>query len=248
MKETILKWKKIFPTKYLEIGELMTSEMLENMIFHYSKKVKALTICFRSLWTKPKDYRLLTLLESSNLIELNIQKCLGNGLLLITSSLTDLKTLRIGHITASKKAVDSVTRLTNLEEIELFDCIQNDSSVVNYSSLIHIASITLNWNGSLTGLGLSYLVTNKEFLVQLKIMDCHGISSEGYHCLTTLTNLTNLLINMSQLDDAGLNIICSSCLLIEYLDIRNNDLSVEALNNIHCLIYLKTLFLPDLNT
>jgi Leucine-rich repeat (LRR) protein len=38
--------------------------------------------------------------------------------------------------------------------------------------------------------------------------------------------------------------ICSSCLLIEYLDIRFNDLiTVEGLNNIHCLIHLKSLSL-----
>jgi hypothetical protein len=37
--------------------------------------------------------------------------------------------------------------------------------------------------------------------------------------------------------------ICSSCLLIEYLDIQWNDhITIEGLNNIHCLTHLKTLF------
>jgi hypothetical protein len=36
--------------------------------------------------------------------------------------------------------------------------------------------------------------------------------------------------------------ICSSCLLIEYLDIQvNNHITVEGLSNIHCLIHLKSL-------
>jgi hypothetical protein len=46
------------------------------------------------------------------------------------------------------------------------------------------------------------------------------------------------------LNDIGLNMICSSCLLIEYLDIRWNDqITVEGLKIIHCLIHLKSLFL-----
>jgi hypothetical protein len=96
----------------------------------------------------------------------------------------------------------------------------------------------------LSGLGLSYLVANKQFLVQLEIICCNGISSEGYHCLTTLTNLTSLSIRSSRLDDIRMNMISSSCLLIEYLAIRYNDtITVEGLNNIHCLIHLKTLLL-----
>jgi hypothetical protein len=243
MKEKIIQWKNVFPTKYLEIGESMTSKMFKDMILHYSKKIKSITISFETIWTLKKGYRLLTLLESSILIELNIKNCLGKELLLITSSLTDLRTLRIGHMTHSK-AVDSVTRLTNLVEIELFDCINKNSSVLNYSSLINIASMTLIWCQGLTEKGLRYLVLKKDFLVQLEIKECHAISSEGFHCLTTLTNLTNLTINVSQFDDIGLNMICSSCLLIEYLNVQKNDVTIEGFNNIHCLIYLKTLFLP----
>jgi hypothetical protein len=43
------------------------------------------------------------------------------------------------------------------------------------------------------------------------------------------------------LNDIGLNKICSNCLLIEYLDI--DFITLEGLNNIHCLIHLKSLFL-----
>jgi hypothetical protein len=187
-----------------------------------------------------KGYKHLILLKS-NLIELSIQQCLGKGLAIISSSFTNLKTLRIAHCfkATKNKSVDSLSRLTNLGEIELNDCIQNDISVVNYSSLINIASMTLIWCEGLTGKGLRYLVVNKEFLVQLKIKECHEIAAEGYHCLTTLTNLTNLTINVSQLDDIGLNMICSSCLLIEYLNVQKNDVTIEGFNKINCLIYLK---------
>jgi hypothetical protein len=101
----------------------------------------------------------------------------------------------------------------------------------------------------LSGLGLSNLMANKEFLLQLEICYCCRISSEGYHCLTTLTNLTCLTARNSELNDIGLNMICSSCLLIEYLDIQgNNDLiTVEGLNSIHCLIHLNTLLCKPIN-
>jgi hypothetical protein len=90
-------------------------------------------------------------------------------------------------------------------------------------------------------------VANKELLVQLKLSYCNGISSQGYHCLTNLTNLTSLSI-CSKLDSIGLNMICSSCLLIEYLDIRNNRrITVEGLNNLYYLIHLKSLVLYRAN-
>jgi hypothetical protein len=95
---------------------------------------------------------------------------------------------------------------------------------VNYSTLVKIKSITtVSLCHSLSGLGLSYLVVNKEFLLKLEINNCLGIPPEGYHCLTTLTNLIVLTINtFAWFDDVGLNMICSSCLLIEYLDIKRS--------------------------
>jgi Leucine-rich repeat (LRR) protein len=243
MKQMILEWKRVFPIKYLEIGEFMTDDMLFKMVNHYSNVVTTLTISFNSILTI-KGYKHLTLLKPSNLIELSIQQCLGKGLAIISRSFTDLKTLRIAHVfKATNKAVDSFSRLTNLVKIELYDCIQNDISVVNYSSLINIASMTLIWCENLTGVGLRYLVVSKEFLVQLKITECHKIAAEGYHCLTTLTNLTNLTVNFCQFNDIGLNMICSTCLLIEYLDVQGTGITIEGLINIHCLIHLKSLIL-----
>jgi Leucine-rich repeat (LRR) protein len=131
--------------------------------------------------------------------------------------------------------------LNNIEHLD-------DAAVVNFSTIAKMKSIRIFGCGDLSGLGLSYLVANKQFLVQLKIICCKGISSEGYHCLTTLTNLTNLSVYNIKLDDIGLILICSSCLLVEYLDIQRNDfittfITVEGLNNIHCLIHLQSLSL-----
>jgi hypothetical protein len=144
--------------------------------------------------------------------------------------------------------VDSLSKLTNLEKIFVHGLKHNNDHLINaaifsYSTLTKMKSITVECCG-LSGLGLSYLVANKQFLVQLKIFDCWGISSEGYHCLTTLTNLTHFTIYNSELDNIGLNMICSSCLLIEYLELRYNDrITVEGLNNIHFLIHLKSLYI-----
>jgi hypothetical protein len=119
-----------------------------------------------------------------------------------------------------------------------------DAAVVNYSTLAKMKSIKLLYCHGFSRLGLSYLVANKQFLVQLEIINCDGISSEGYHCLTTLNNLTSLTIRGCKLDAIGLNMICFNCLLIEYIVIRGNGfITVEGLNNIHCLIHLKSLSL-----
>jgi hypothetical protein len=143
----------------------------------------------------------------------------------------------------SSQDLNSLSKLTNLEKIDLFNIKNLDEAAVkNYSSMIKMNSISVSWCVGLSGVLLRNLVSNKEFLVQLTIHNCdEGISSKGFHCLTTLTNLTSLTINGSYLDDIGLNMICSSCQLVEYLDMDNDDITVAGLNNIHCLIHLKTL-------
>jgi hypothetical protein len=95
-------------------------------------------------------------------------------------------------------------------------------------------------------------VANKKLLVKLEIEDCRGIRRDGYDCVSTLTNLTSLTIFDCLLDDIGLFDICSSCLLIEYLDVQNfrsiriNELiTIEGLDNINCLVNLKSLFLTN---
>jgi hypothetical protein len=249
MKKMILKWKTIFPIQEYEINDSMTDKMLGNMIMHYSHNIKKLTIThyYRSLLTI-NGYHYVALLHS-NLLELSIHKCLEGGLCVISDSLVNLTSLSIPYSpSVSSGDLDSLSKLTNLEKINLYN-IQHldDAAVVNYSTLTKMKSIKVDCCHGLSGFGLSYLVENKQFLVQLKIIWCSGISSERYHCLTTLTNLTSLTVVNSKLDDIGLNIICSSCLLIAYLDIRNdkskNLITIEGLNNIHYLIHLKTLSL-----
>jgi hypothetical protein len=245
MKEMILKWKTIFPIQKYKIKQSMTDKMLGNMIMNYSHNIKNLTIPFINLPLLTIDgYHHMALLHS-NLLELSINRCLKVGLCVISHSLVNLTSLSISDSpSVSREDLDSLSKLTNLEEIN-FLCIKHldEAAFVNYSTLTKMKSIRVFGCG-LSGLGLSYLVANKQFLVQLTIIECYGISSEGYHCLTTLTILTYLAVAGGKLDDIGLNMICSICLLIEYLDIRGNDhITVEGLNNIHCLIHLKSLFL-----
>jgi hypothetical protein len=144
-----------------------------------------------------------------------------------------------------------IAKLTNLEKIKFYSVERLvDTAVINYSALKKIRRITICNSDYLTGLGLSYLVANKESLVKLSLKRCWLISSEGYHCLSTLHNLTKLIILSSKLDDIGLNVICTSCLLIEYLDIKRepdyNDFpkfSLMGYDNISCLIHLHSLVL-----
>jgi hypothetical protein len=228
----------------------MTDKMIGNMIIHYSSNIIKLSIPYNK-FLRIDGYHHVALLNS-NLLELSIKKCLEGGLCVISHSLFNLISLSIYlSPSVSSEDLDSLSKLTNLEKIDLYN-IQHldDNSVVNYSTLTKMKSIAVS--RGLSGLGLSYLVANKEFLVQLEIIDCwrisseDGISSEGFHCLSTLTNLTYLTIYNSGLDDIGLNMICSSCLLIEYFNIQgNNDLTIEGLNNIYCLIHLKSLSMTN---
>jgi hypothetical protein len=184
----------------------------------------------------------------SNLTDLSIEY----GLDVISSSLFNLKKLTIfGHdhdIMTEISSIDSLSSLTNLEKIQ-FDGVSNyqsDHAMFNYSTLIKINSISLMHCTALQSLGLSYFLAKKEFLIDLELVELKFCASDGYHCLTTLTKLTSLKIITinSQLDDIVLNKICSSCLLIEYLDIRYSFwITIEGLNNIHCLTYLKSLLI-----
>jgi hypothetical protein len=197
-------------------------------------------------------YHHMALLHS-NLLELSIENCLEGGLCVISHSLVNLTSLSISDSpSVSSEDLDSLSKLTNLEKI-ILDIIKNldDAAVVNYSTLAKMKSIRVCGCQGLSGLGLSYLVANKQFLVELEIICCSGISSEGYHCLTTLTNLTSLCVWNGLVDDFGLKMICSSCLLIEFLDIRNTikrqNITFEGLKNIHFLIHLNSLSLSHVN-
>jgi hypothetical protein len=247
MKEMILKWKTVFPIQEFEIKSTMTDKMLENMIIQYSHSINKLRIdnnfCNSSLTID--GYHHLSLLNP-NLLELSIYGCLKGGIDAITSSL--VSSLKISQTWKFlSEEWDSLSKLTNLENLELrdIDHLYNAPSVENCSTLTKMKSITVKRCDDFSGLGLSYLVANKELLVLLKIESCNRISSEGYHCLTTLTNLTSLTVRFSKLDDIGLNVICSSCLLIEYLYIKYNNITIKGLDNINFLIHLKLLFLSS---
>jgi hypothetical protein len=184
------------------------------------------------------------------LIELQVFQDIKDGLRVISSSLVNLTSLSICcSPLVSSDDLDSLSKLSNLEKI-CFGRLNNlNDAVVHYSTLTKLKSIRMINCDSLSGSMLSIFVANKEFLVDLELDTCSGISSEGYHSLTTLTNLTKLVVIDSYLDNIGLNLICSSCLQLEDLIfcnifIRINQIiTIEGLNNMHYLTHLKSLYL-----
>jgi hypothetical protein len=249
MKELILKWKNIFTIQEFKIKKTITGKMLENMIMHYSNKIKKLIFPFGKgllqLGLGFDGFHYIALLHS-NLLELNITHCSGYGILIISGSLINLTSLTVlNPLNLIEKSLDSLSKLTNLENLTLNYTYHKliDAEVVNYSTLSKLTALCVLSCCGLTGVGLGSLVVNKDFLVQFEF-GSSAIASDGFHCLTSLTNLTKLIASASQLDDIGLNLICSSCLLIEYLDFKHTDrITSEGLNNVTCLIHLRSLFL-----
>jgi Leucine-rich repeat (LRR) protein len=244
MKLEVIQAKRVFPIQEFEPKRQMTDKMLGNMIMYYSCNIKKLTISFYSIFTIDA-YHFIAILRS-NLLELYITNCSGYGLDVISSSLTGLTSLTVLHsLTSTSTDLDSLSKLTNLEDLNLDYTFHKliDAAVVNYSTLVNLTALSVLSCSHLTGVGLGSLVVNKNFLVKLEV-GSNSIVSDGYHCLTSLTNLTKLNACASDLDDIGLNMICSSCLLIEYLDIKHTDrITSEGLNSFKCLINLKYLFL-----
>jgi hypothetical protein len=251
MKNMIRKWKSIFPIIDLKLIQT-TDSKLNYLVNYYSKDVKNLQIQFNKLTNH--GYHILSLF---NLQELNIDNCSGDGIQIISNSLKNLSKLKIiQSLLLSNADLDSLAKLTNLEELTLSVEKLGDDAVVNYSSLTKMRSLKFLYCRGITGIGLSYLERNKEFLVKLEISKCYGIAKEGYHCLSTLTNLTYLNIYSSRLDDIGLNLICSSCLLVEHLGVgqeldhhlephfgRGSITVEDGFSHIHFLTNLKSLTL-----
>jgi hypothetical protein len=121
MKKMILKWKTIFPIQEYEIKQSMTDKMLGIMIMHYSSNITKLTIpyYYPSLLTMD-GYHHMALLHS-NLLELSINVCLEGRLCVISHSLVNLTSLSIyDSQSASSEDMDSLSKLTNLEKINLY--------------------------------------------------------------------------------------------------------------------------------
>jgi hypothetical protein len=246
LKKMILKWKRVFPIKEFTTKKTMSENMLGNMIKHYSQNIIKLNFNFDSILLTVDGYNHLAFLHT-NLLELDINKCSGYGLNVISTSLINLKSLKFQRSwSLSHEDLDSISKLTNLEKIDL-DNLYNldDIAVFNFSTLRMIESLRVAWCPLISGLGLrGIFLSNKELLVQLELCDCGGISSEGYHCLTILTNLTKLTIRASRLDDIGLNLICIRCVRLEFLEMKwNSGITINGLDNIHCLVHLGSLCL-----
>jgi hypothetical protein len=114
-------------------------------------------------------------------------------------------------------------------------------AVFNYSALTEIDSISIFGCNFLSGLGLSNMVANKNCLHSLDMWDCDGIPSEGFHCLTNLTNLSQLYIRNCAIDDMGLNLVSSHCLGVRDLLLESDLLTADGLDHLHCLGALRNL-------
>jgi hypothetical protein len=281
MRELVVAWKKNIPIKKFILKGYMTDKMLQDFRTFYSSNIEELIVIqyeyYYSLTAHGFQNHFLSRLTRGSLKRLQISPffLINGGLKIITYLFTNLThlTLIFGKLNDLERNpseahkyyfpnlpvedLTHISKLTNLEYLQFYR-VENlqDTTVVNYSTLTKINSMKVMCAYCLSGLGLSYLVANKQFLVQLHISYCDRISSEGYHCLTTLTNLTKLVLYSRNLDDIWLNMICCNCVQIEYLDIhriqreeRDVDpvtITLEGYAHLHCLINLKSLFLYEM--
>jgi hypothetical protein len=245
MKEMILKWKQFFPIQEFTTGEYITDKMFENMILHYSRNIKKLTISGRSRELTLNGYDQHVALLHLNLLELDCLRYFPGAVTKFSSSLLNLTSLRLLESTQSYEDLESISQLTNLRKLELDSCLDlkyKQFSLEFLSTLTQMKSISIS---RLSGNRLDCWLekTNKQILVELKIDSCSRISAEEYHCLSTLTDLTLLSFTRCKVDDIGLNLICSSCHHIAnmYLD-YNDRVTRNGLNNFHFLVNLTSLF------
>jgi hypothetical protein len=250
MKVAIIRWKSVLPIQKIDFHKIRNLQ-LENLIKNYSSKIIILNLCEEN-FTK-KGYKLLSHLNSNNLLQLQFKmsynRFAGFGLCTISSVFSNLISLSLEYCyMMSCYDLDSISKLTNLENLFLIRILNlNDVAVSNYSTLTKLKSLEVS-EINVTHVGF---LANKVLLVSLEIHNCTSIGSNGgFHCLTTLTNLTHLKFFQCFLDNATLNMICSSCLLIEHLtigaiivDLNLDLISKEGLNSIHYLSNLKSLSL-----
>jgi hypothetical protein len=194
MKVVVLKWKNVFPIKQIRMKSRMTNKMLVDFVNHYSSKIIKLIVT-----NGDGLIDFITSLLHSNLLELDITSCSGEKLPILSYSLSNLTSLAI--------SISSVTK---------------DVELKGFSKMISMKSITINQVHGLSGLGLEYLLAKKELLTQLTIDSCRQIPSDGFHCLTILTNLTKLTAHRTKIDNFGLKTILLHCFL-KYLEISDDE-------------------------
>jgi hypothetical protein len=213
-------------------GGMMPNE-LEKFLRFYSRNIQKLYICYRSSETTIEGLHLITEnLQQSNLLHLEIDPLPYGLIYLICCSFSNLVSLSLSNsYNETCESLAIISRLTKLEKIELTniqiitedDAVDGlDAAFHNFSVLTKLKTIKVKECSVLFWSGLSCLVANKgESLLEIRLDDCFdALSSEGCHCLTILSNLTNLTMFCSNLNETGLNIICCHCLLIEYLDFK----------------------------
>jgi hypothetical protein len=270
LKEMIQEWKRIFPIETLSINNSITDKKLMDMIFHYSNKIKMIVIHNTEKTLTIEGFSNLALLNS-HLTDLSIvNNVIIDSICLISRSLVNLKSLSIRDDEYAMRnftphVFDSIYSLYGLEKLSL-ECIGSkvfDEFVESYrftlnslksiSVSFHFLADSLDYDGGnldyqyLYGGSISlykFLWNHQDTLVELKLERCYTLYAREFAYVSNLTNLTSLSIVYSNIDDIRLKKICSGCLLIERLDIRNNHgISRNGLDHIGHLVFLRELFL-----
>jgi hypothetical protein len=258
MQEIILNWKTIFPVKEVILHKKITDDMLRMLILHYSNKIIKLIIPNCPKLSILNGYDCLGLIRNS-LLDLSIWKCEIYVMQKLASQHKNLTSLSVSLDFLTKEDVESISQLTNLETLKIYISSSkrtNNAWVKHYSFLKKMKRLQIScqsYNRGFSRSGFHYLVAKKNLLCELYLTGCYDYFSDGGNsCWTTLTNLTKLTVRKSMCNNIGLKMICSRCLLLEYLDIRYNPvktenfnilISADGLNNIHLLIKLKSLYL-----
>jgi hypothetical protein len=143
MKEMILKWKNIFPIKQINIkSEIMTNEMLVNLINHYSSNIIKLIV--------PDGYGLIDSIASSSLhsnllyLKLDIKDGISNDEQFY-SRLAQLINLEHLFLTGNSYSNYELTneRLSNLSTLVSLSHLTIDEFILSIRNLFHLSSVVI---------------------------------------------------------------------------------------------------------
>jgi hypothetical protein len=237
MKEIILNWKNKIPNQQITFKKSFNDGMLYYFLENYSNIFNSIVIIKDTELTL-NGLKIFCAL-CVNISEIKITSCKKYWLPQISLSLFSLISIVLHEgRNISSSDMDSLSKLTNLEKIDFFDLRNfDDAAVVNYSTLTKMKSITIRCPSDyFTGVGLSYLVANKEYLVTLKIQKCLGIINRvdyteppctvRYSSLSLLTNLTTLDIPETALESIQFNLFLN----LQSLSISSNRYSSNGMD------------------
>jgi hypothetical protein len=212
------------------------------MMNYYSHKIITLFIGTKHSLFTLVGYKYISTFLNSSLKELTIIDCLNEELGIITHSLTKLEKLKLDYSFLDSNALATIAKLINLQTLHLLNMLLlNDDAVVDFTSLTALNELFIDHCPLLTGTGLSQMISSRP-VISLLVCNCTGIFAEGFHCLSTLSNLKKLYLGFCNFDNFCLVSVCTHCILIERLSIEVGTLiTIEGLSNINNLRYLKFL-------